>query len=88
MLLARMPVAARSSPSAPSRTLALGPKLGEILTVNEVAEYLKIPKKTVYKMVRSGDLPAFKAGKHWRVHRPELGKWIAMQSAQSRRQTR
>ena len=57
-------------------------KLGEILTLSEVAEYLKISKKTVYKMVRSGDLPGFKAGKHWRVLRSELGKWIAQQSAQ------
>ena len=53
---------------------------GEILTLSEVAEYLKIPKKTAYKVVRSGDLRAFKAGKHWRVQRAELGAWIARQS--------
>lgn len=60
-------------------------ELGEILTVNEVAEYLKIPKQTVYRMVRSGDLPAFKAGKHWRVQRGELGAWIARQSGNEER---
>ena len=54
--------------------------LGEILTLSDVAEYLKIPRKTAYKMVRSGDLRAFKAGKHWRVQRAELGAWIARQS--------
>lgn len=54
--------------------------LGEILTLSEVAEYLKIPKKTAYKVVKSGDLRAFKAGKHWRVQRAELGAWIARQS--------
>lgn len=53
---------------------------GEILTLSEVAEYLKIPKKTAYKVVKSGDLRAFKAGKHWRVQRAELGAWIARQS--------
>ena len=52
-------------------------ELSEILTLDEVAEYLKIPKKTVYKMTRDGELPAFKAGKHWRVPRAELGAWIA-----------
>ena len=60
--------------------------LGEILTLSEVAEYLKIPKKTAYKVVRSGDLRAFKAGKHWRVQRAELGAWIARQSTGDRGQ--
>lgn len=60
-------------------------ELGDILTVNEVAKYLKIPKQTVYRMVRSGDLPAFKAGKHWRVQRIELGAWIARQSGNEER---
>ena len=60
-------------------------ELGDILTVNEVAEYLKIPKQTVYRMVRSGDLRAFKAGKHWRVQRVELGTWIARQSGSEER---
>ena len=83
-----MPVGARSSPSVPidapmSRSLG-----SEILTPAEVAEYLKISKKTVYKMVRSGDLPAFKAGKHWRVPRAELGAWIARRSVGDGRQAK
>ena len=53
--------------------------LGEILTIDDVASYLKIPKKTVYKMTRSGELRAFKAGKHWRVPQSELDAWILKQ---------
>ena len=67
----------RYPPTHPTDANDLSPDLGEILTIDEVAEYLKIPKKTVYKMTRSGELPAFKAGKHWRVPRVELGAWIA-----------
>ena len=67
----------RYSPKTPNKTADGGARSEEILTLDEVAEYLKIPKKTVYKMSRSGDLPAFKAGKHWRVPRAELGAWIA-----------
>ena len=59
-----MLVGARSSPSITPDAPMSRPKLGEILTLDEVAERLRISKKTVYKMVRSGDLPAFKAGKH------------------------
>ena len=81
-LLVKMAVDARSGPSAPSGAPKARSRLGEICTIAEVAEYLKIPKKSVYKLVGSGDLPAFKVGKHWRVLRSELGKWIARQSAQ------
>lgn len=72
-----MPVGARSRPSEPVEATAVASALGEILTPDEVAGYLKISKKTVYKIVRSGTLPAFKAGKHWRVRRADLGAWIA-----------
>ena len=77
-----MPVGSRSGPLGPTGVQESLSRLGEILTLAEVAEYLRIPKKTAYKMVRSGDLPAFKAGKHWRVLYSELGKWIARRSAQ------
>jgi excisionase family DNA binding protein len=48
----------------------------EILTLEEVAGYLRLSKKTIYKMARKGDLPAFKAGNHWRLTRPKLEEWI------------
>ena len=72
-----MLVNARSFPSVPDTSPHIVSELGEILTLAEVAAYLKIPKKTVYKMTRSGELRAFKAGKHWSVPRAELGAWIA-----------
>ena len=75
-----MPVGAGSNPSEPVDASAAGSTLSEILTLDEVAAYLKISKKTVYKLVRSGVLPAFKAGKHWRVPRADLGAWIARRS--------
>ncbi len=48
----------------------------EVLTLAEVAGYLRLSKKTIYKMARRGELPAFKAGNHWRLKRPELEEWI------------
>ena len=81
-----MAVGAPSSPSVPSDARRSQSQLGEILTLAEVAEYLKISKKTAYRMARSGDLPAFKAGKHWRVRQAELGTWIA--SLESRGQAK
>jgi excisionase family DNA binding protein len=49
---------------------------GEILTVMEVARFLRVPKSTVYKLARVGDLPASKIGKHWRFLRRDIHEWM------------
>jgi excisionase family DNA binding protein len=49
----------------------------DILTVDEAAEYLKIPRSSVYKLAQQGKIPAHKVGKHWRFYRPKLLKWIS-----------
>ena len=52
---------------------------GDILTLDEVATYLKAGKRTVYRLAASSKLPAFKLGGTWRFRRGELDKWIASQ---------
>jgi excisionase family DNA binding protein len=49
----------------------------EILTLDEVAAYLKAGKRTVYRLAAEGKLPAFKLGGTWRFRRTELDSWIA-----------
>ena len=75
-----MSLNARSRPSGPDDALVRPSELGEIFTPDEVAAYLKVSKKTVYRMLRRGELRAFKAGKHWRVPRDGLGALIARES--------
>ena len=50
---------------------------GEILTLDEVAAYLKAGKRTVYRLAQQGEIPAFKLGGTWRFRRSELDAWIA-----------
>ncbi len=49
----------------------------EILTIEDVAAYLKAGKKTVYRLAQRGELPGFKLGATWRFRRSELSSWIA-----------
>ena len=49
----------------------------EILTIDEVAAYLKAGKRTVYRLAASAQIPAFKLGGTWRFRRGELDEWIA-----------
>ncbi|OCB02198.1 transcriptional regulator [Acidithiobacillus ferrivorans] len=55
---------------------------GEILTLEEVAAYLKVGKKTVYRLAQQGQIPSFKLGGTWRFRRTELDRWIAAQIAE------
>ena len=49
----------------------------EILTIDEVAVFLKAGKRTVYRLAATGEIPAFKLGGTWRFRRSELDQWIA-----------
>lgn len=48
----------------------------KIMTITEVAEYLKISEVTTYKLVQSGSLPSFKIGRSWRVKLDDLLEFI------------
>ena len=49
------------------------------MTVQEVAEYLNVDPKTVYRLVNRGELPGFKVGGSWRFQKNDLDDWIAKQ---------
>lgn len=48
----------------------------EILTLKEVAGYLKLTEKTAYRLAAEGKLPGFKVGGSWRFKRADLEAWI------------
>lgn len=48
----------------------------EIMTLKEVAEYLKLAEKTAYRLAAEGKLPGFKAGGNWRFKQSDIEKWI------------
>ncbi len=51
----------------------------QILTLKEVAAYLKLAEKTAYRLVSEGKLPGFKVGGSWRFKREDLEAWIEEQ---------
>jgi len=56
----------------------------EILTLKEVAEYLKLAEKTAYRLTAEGKLPGFKVGGSWRFHKADIKNWIADQREQQK----
>jgi excisionase family DNA binding protein len=51
------------------------------LTLPEVAVLLKVAEKTVYTMVRTGQIPAFKVRGQWRFKRDDIDRWIDERTA-------
>jgi excisionase family DNA binding protein len=47
-----------------------------IMTVSEVAKYLRLHDQTVYKMVKEGRLPAYKVGNRWRFKKNSIDVWL------------
>jgi excisionase family DNA binding protein len=47
-----------------------------LLTLDEVAAYLRLSKDTVYRMAQSGKIPASKAGSQWRFRQSEVDAWL------------
>lgn len=48
----------------------------EILTLDQVAAYLKLAKKTAYRLAAEGKLPGFKVGGSWRFKSVDIEDWI------------
>ncbi|HAI12337.1 MAG TPA: DNA-binding protein [Phycisphaerales bacterium] len=47
-----------------------------IMTIEALAEYLKVSQSTLYKLVQDGRLPCQKVGKCWRFHREAIDGWL------------
>jgi excisionase family DNA binding protein len=54
-----------------------------LLTTAQVAEYLKVDKFTVYRLVTQKNIPAFKVGNQWRFKKNLVDAWLMKNSNMS-----
>jgi excisionase family DNA binding protein len=50
--------------------------LPTIMTVREVAGYLRMHEMTIYRMARLGEIPAYKVGNRWRFNKHRIEEWL------------
>ena len=60
--------------------MASSPGTSGIKTIGEVADYLKVNERTIYRLAAAKKIPAFKVGGTWRFSRADIDKWIKQQS--------
>lgn len=53
--------------------------MGDILTAEEICQYLKIPRSTLYKLISDKKIPAFRVGRHWRFKKEQIEDWVEKQ---------
>jgi len=54
--------------------MASGPV--EVMSIDELAEYLKISRSTLYRLAQRGGLPGQKVGRRWRFHKGAIDDWL------------
>jgi excisionase family DNA binding protein len=47
-----------------------------LLTLDEAAALLQVSKRTLHRMIKINELPAFKVGGQWRVRETQLRQWV------------
>lgn len=58
------------------------------LSVEETARWLGVTSRTIYRLVKSGQLPAFRVGGQWRFSRAILEAWVADEVTKTQRKSR
>lgn len=46
------------------------------MTLEEVAQYLKVSKDSIYRLAQKGKMPAYKIGNLWRFKKEEIDEWM------------
>lgn len=57
----------------------------EVLTIRELATYLKMAEKTLYRLTAQGKIPGFKVGGAWRFRKTEVDRWIKEQELSNKK---
>ena len=47
-----------------------------ILTIDELSDYLRISRSTLYKLAQEGRVPCQKVGRHWRFRKETIDRWL------------
>ena len=63
-----------------AKTMPSSPADNAIMTIGEVADYLKVTERTIYRLLSAKRLPGFKVGGSWRFKMVDIDRWIKIQS--------
>jgi excisionase family DNA binding protein len=59
----------------------------QMMTVEQLAELLQVSPRTIYRLLRGGDLPALRIGHNWRFDRRDISRWLFERKLDRMRET-
>jgi len=51
-------------------------KPGGVMTIDDLSDYLRISRSTLYKLAQEGRVPCRKVGRHWRFRKEAIDRWL------------
>jgi excisionase family DNA binding protein len=60
---------------------SVGVQTSALWTTEDVRGYLNVTPRTIYRLIRTGELPAIRIGHQWRIRQRDLDEWIDRQRA-------
>lgn len=61
------------SPTRPGKPASAAP---EVMTIDDLAVYIRVSKSSIYKLAQGGRVPGQKVGKHWRFRKAVIDEWL------------
>ena len=58
--------------------------MAKLMIVEEAAGYLRVGKKTIYRLLKQGKIPAIKVGQQWRFNKASIDEWLLKKPAEAR----
>lgn len=53
------------------------PRSKTVMTLQEIADYLRVTRSTIHRLLKRKEIPAFRIGRHWRFNVEEIESWCA-----------
>ena len=53
-----------------------GLRMPDLLTTRQLAEYVQLSERTIYRLLEQGEIPAVKVGGHWRFRKSAVDEWL------------
>jgi len=58
--------------------------MAQLMTIEEVAGYLRVTKKTIYRLLKRGNIPATKVGRQWRFDKASINEWLRQKAVETK----
>jgi len=55
----------------------------QVMTAQEVAQYLRLAEATIYRLAQTGEIPAVKVGRAWRFKKELIDEWFRREATQN-----